>query len=299
MRRAFIDTLVDCASTDHRICLVVGDLGYNVVEDFRDRFGPRFLNAGVAEQNMTGVAAGMAMTGMKVFTYSIANFPTLRCLEQVRNDVCYQRADVTVVATGGGLAYGSLGYSHHAVQDIACIRGLPGMTLLLPGSLAETAAVTRWKLASPGPAYLRLGRGGDQGTSESRVHIAGPGLRSIEAGDDVAMIAVGDALSWGGMWARSRGHAVFSIPVWVDCEEARGTVIDCVAAHRRTVVVEEHLLSGGIGSLVREVLEPYPSLQQRVRCLSLQPAACGEVGTAQYLRNLGGLSEDSYEMAIT
>lgn len=298
MRNTFVSTLRECAATDQAICLVVGDLGYNVVEPFRDSYGPRFLNAGIAEQNMTGVAAGMAMSGLKVFTYSIANFPTLRCLEQIRNDVCYHGADVTVVAVGGGLGYGSLGYSHHAVQDIACLRAMPGMTLLLPGSPAEVTAVTRWKVAHPGPAYLRLGKGGEPEFGDGDVLIEGPGLREVVPGCEVAMIAVGSALGWAGQWASDRGHAVYSIPVWADCDEASATVIDCVTAHRRVVVVEEHLSSGGVGSLVREVLESAPALQERVRCLSLHRRTCGQVGSSAYLRELGGLTAAAYGAAI-
>src|SRR5499433_526649 len=116
MRAAFLNTLLKLAERDERIHFVVGDLGFGVVEPFARRFPDRFLNAGVAEQNMTGVAAGMALSGKIVFTYSIANFPVLRCLEQIRNDVCYHHANVKVVAVGGGLAYGSLGASHHATE---------------------------------------------------------------------------------------------------------------------------------------------------------------------------------------
>jgi len=161
MRNAFIETLTKAAAQDPRIFLVVGDLGFSVIEDFANKFPDRFLNAGVAEQNMTGVAAGLAMAGFKVFTYSIANFPTLRCLEQVRNDICYHGLDVTIVAVGGGLGYGSLGYSHHAVQDMACLRGFPGILMATPGDPSETKAVTHALLQYQGPAYLRLGKGGE------------------------------------------------------------------------------------------------------------------------------------------
>src|SRR5438046_10500081 len=122
MRAAFFKTLLDLAERDERIHLVVGDLGFGVVEPFARRFPDRFLNAGVAEQNMTGIAAGLALCGKTVFTYSIANFPTLRCLEQIRNDVCYHNASVKVVAVGGGFAYGSLGMAHHAHEDLAVSR---------------------------------------------------------------------------------------------------------------------------------------------------------------------------------
>src|SRR6266853_5058405 len=130
MRGAFFRALLEMAELDDRVHLIVGDLGFGVAEEFACRFPNRFLNAGVAEQNMTGIAAGMALSGKIVFTYSIANFPILRCLEQVRNDVCYHNANVKIVAVGGGLAYGALGASHHATEDLAILRSMPNMTVI-------------------------------------------------------------------------------------------------------------------------------------------------------------------------
>ena len=130
MRNAFLDTLFELAKEDERIVFITGDLGYNVVEKLMEQRPKQFLNAGVAEQNMTGVAAGMAMAGKIVFTYSIANFPTLRCLEQIRNDVCYHDANVKIVSVGGGVAYGSMSVTHHALEDLGvsvapCSGALP------------------------------------------------------------------------------------------------------------------------------------------------------------------------------
>ena len=161
MRTAFIRALEEVAAEDDHVMLVVGDLGFGVVEAFAERFPDRYVNAGVAEQNMTGIAAGMALSGRVVFTYSIANFPTLRCLEQVRNDVCYHNADVKIVAVGGGFVYGSLGMSHHATEDLAIMRALPNMTVIAPGDPVEAAAATRAVVNRPGPCYLRLGRAGE------------------------------------------------------------------------------------------------------------------------------------------
>ena len=144
MRTAFIQELIRQARIRPDIFLVVGDLGYSVVEPFMEEFPGRFLNAGVAEQNMTGVAAGLASEGYHVFTYSIANFPTIRCLEQIRNDVAYHRLPVTVVSVGAGLAYGNLGYSHHAVQDIAIMRTLPELTILSPADPGEAQESVQW-----------------------------------------------------------------------------------------------------------------------------------------------------------
>src|SRR5271168_2577576 len=169
MRTAFFRALADLAERDERVNLIVGDIGFGVTENFARRFPQRFLNVGVAEQNMTGIAAGLALSGKIVFTYSIANFPILRCLEQVRNDVCYHNANVKIVAVGGGLAYGSLGATHHATEDLAIMRSLPRMTVIAPGDPFEAEAATRAVAAHSGPCYLRLGRAGEPAIHKSEV----------------------------------------------------------------------------------------------------------------------------------
>src|SRR5215813_10958785 len=151
MRDAFVAAVTELAAADERIWLLTGDLGFTVFERFRERFADRFVNVGVAEQNMTGVAAGMALSGKIVFTYSIANFPTLRCLEHVRNDVCYHNANVKIVSVGGGFTYGAMGATHHAVEDIAVMRALPNLMVVAPGDPVEARAATRAVIAYSGP----------------------------------------------------------------------------------------------------------------------------------------------------
>src|ERR1041385_4546417 len=133
MRNAFIQRLMQLAPHDPRLMLVTGDLGFGVLDEFSKKFPKQYLNAGVAEQNMTGVATGLALEGRIVFTYSIGNFPTLRCLEQIRNDAAYHGANVKVVAIGGGFSYGALGMSHHATEDLSIMRAIPGLTVVSPG----------------------------------------------------------------------------------------------------------------------------------------------------------------------
>jgi transketolase len=161
MRNAFIAELTILAASDPRIMLIVGDLGYGVVDEFAKTMPEQFLNAGVAEQNMIGVAAGLASVGRKVFVYSIANFPTFRALEQIRNDICYHGLDVTVVAVGAGVAYGAHGYTHHAVEDISIMRALPDMTVLSPADPLEAKLVARFAVENSGPKYVRLGKNGE------------------------------------------------------------------------------------------------------------------------------------------
>ena len=165
MRDTFVKTLVELAKENKDIELITGDLGFGVLKPFWENVPDQFTNAGIAEQNMTTVAAGMALEGKTVFTYSIGNFPTLRCLEQIRNDCAYHHANVKVVCVGGGFVYGSLGMSHQATEDIAILRALPDVVVMAPADSVETEEATKAIAKYPGTCYLRLGRGG-----EKRIH---------------------------------------------------------------------------------------------------------------------------------
>lgn len=189
MRNAFIEYLITRVEQDPSVFLVVGDLGYTVIDPLVAKHPDRFLNAGVAEQNMTAVAAGLAREGFKVFTYSIANFTTLRCLEQIRNDVCYHDLPVCVVSVGGGFMYGYLGPTHHATEDIGILRALPGMRVFVPFSKASVQRAVDEVLATPGPAYIRLGREGlavnnvqDNGLTLVQAHPSAQGRAFISIG---------------------------------------------------------------------------------------------------------------------
>ena len=298
MRTAFIETLCAMAAEDPRIWLVTGDLGYSVVEGFADSFPERFVNAGVAEQNMTGLAAGLALSGNVVFTYSIANFPTLRCLEQIRNDVCFHAANVKIVAVGGGFVYGSQGHTHHALEDLSIMRSLPGMTVLAPGDPAEARWATRAIVDRPGPCYLRLGRAG-----EPHVHPDGvaPDLHigkacTVRAGSDVTLISCGgmlkdtveaaDLLSQRGVEARVLSmHTVKPLDADAVLAAARET--------RAIISVEEHRRVGGLGSAIAEVLAPAGVGSVAFRSVGVegddQPAA----GSQAYLRSLSGLTSSA------
>ena len=293
MRNAFIDELVALAAVHPQIALVVGDLGYSVVEPFADRFADRFVNAGVSEQNMTGLAAGMASEGYHVFTYSIANFPSFRCAEQIRNDVDYHRLPVTVVAVGGGLAYGALGYSHHAVQDYALLRAFPNMTIAAPGDPLEVRACMRWLVANPGPSYLRLGKAG-----EPVFHTGVPELElgrwlQVAAGDDATgatLLATGATL--GIAMERHRAAAgerpaVHSLPLWSMASKAAQPAQ--VARHVLVTTLEDHLRDGGFGSWLMEAVSDAPGLLARLKAEALDPRVCGTVGSQAALNAWGGL----------
>jgi transketolase len=285
MRSAFIDELVTLAERHDNIALVVGDLGYSVVERFAEKFPDRFVNAGVAEQNMTGLAAGMASEGYHVFTYSIANFPTFRCAEQIRNDVDHHRLAVTVVAVGGGVAYGALGYSHHAVQDYALIRAMPNMTIAAPGDPLETQACLRWLVAHPGPSYLRLGKAGEPRFHETIPEVAPGRWVPVRDGDpDRIMLSTGAAL--GAAVARAEERAVFSMPLWSMAAKAAQPA---QIADREVTTLEDHLQDGGFGSWLAESVAGTPAAA-RITPIALSADVCDLVASQATLNRLGGLA---------
>lgn len=289
MRDAFIDELTTLAETNPKIALIVGDLGFNVVERFADRFPDRFINAGVAEQNMTGLAAGMASEGYHVFTYSIANFPTFRCAEQIRNTVDYHRFAVTVVAVGAGLAYGAAGYSHHAVQDYALMRSMPGMTIAAPGDPLEVRACLRWLVANPGPSYLRLGKAGEP-SFHAEVPPVAPGRWVVLRESEDILLSTGAAL--GAAFERAEtthaGFGIATMPLWsMGSKQAQA---EAVARYRNVVTLEDHLTDGGFGSWMLEAAIGRPELLSRIGSIALDPVVCGMVGAQPTLNRAGGLT---------
>jgi len=292
MRNAFIKELVLLAENNSHIALVVGDLGYSVVEPFADRFPERFINAGVAEQNMTGLAAGMASEGYHVFTYSIANFPTFRCAEQYRNDVDYQNLAVTVVAVGGGLAYGALGYSHHAVQDLALMRVMPNTLIAAPGDPYETRACLRYLINNPQPSYLRLGKAGEPVFHDSIPAVRPGEWQKITTPHNTrgVILCTGATLGIALDMANSDAYSNYSVctmPLW--SMKAKRIQSSQVKEFAHVVTLENHLIDGGFGSWVLESLSDEPSLRSRIHTIALDPLVCGLVGTEAALNKLGGI----------
>jgi transketolase len=296
MRTAFIEALTELAQDDPRITLVVGDLGFGVVTEFAKRFPKQYLNAGVAEQNMTGLAAGMAMAGRIVFTYSIANFPTLRCLEQIRNDVCYHKANVVVVAVGGGLSYGALGMSHHATEDIAILRSLPQMTVVAPGDPVEAKAATRATAAGIGPVYLRLGRAGEPLVHEKPIAWKLGKAVVARHGNDVTLISTGAMLQTAVLAAdalAAEGLSVGVLSMHTLKPLDTDAILDAARHTRRIITLEEHSLLGGLGSAVAETLCESDVRNVRFKRIALPSEFSKQVGEQEYLRRLYGLDVDS------
>ena len=294
MRNAFIRALTEAATDDPRIVFLTGDLGFKLFDDFARRFPGRFMNVGVAEATMAGVASGLALEGKKPFIYSIVPFATLRCYEQIRNDICYHDADVTVVGVGGGYSYGPNGPTHHALEDIAVMRVLPNMAVVCPGDPAETVAAVHALAAHRGPAYLRLGRAG-----EPAVH-AGP-IR-FRLGESLLLRDGGDAtlLTTGNMLATAVRSAdllaadgiicrVVSMPSVKPLDTA---ALDAAAERTRVVVaLEEHSILGGFGSAVAEHLAERgtPVRFRRIGAADRFSHLCGE---QEFHRRAHGLTAE-------
>ena len=287
MRDTFVRTLLALAKEDPNIELMTGDLGFGVLKPFWEQLPDQFVHAGIAEQNMTAAAAGMALAGKTVFTYSIGNFPTLRCLEQIRNDCAYHNANVKIVCIGGGFVYGALGMSHQATEDIAVMRALPGVAVLCPGDPAEAEAATKAIAAWPGTCYLRLGRGG-----EMRIHDRiedfqiGKAIQ-LHDGQRVAIFSTGaivEEVAGAETILAERGihPAVYTFPTVKPID--RDVIARCAADFDLVVTVEEHNLAGGFGSAVAEVMAELP-VHGRLLRVGIHDTYCALVGDQKYLRS--------------
>jgi transketolase len=301
MRKAFINELIKQSRINKNIYLLVADVGYNLVESFQQEFPERFINVGIAEQSMIGIASGLAMQGKKVFCYSLGNFPTLRCLEQIRNDVCYHNLDVKIVNSGAGLYYGTLGSSHHATEDIAVMRSLPNMTVISPCDPIEARIATNACIAIKLPCYLRLQGSNDKELYKHVVeHVIYSGRTCYGSGDSsLTIIGCGSIM----------GEVIDAAKI-IEKELQRG--INCISmpsvkpidrqiikAYKNTLIftVEEHNLSGGLGSAVLEAISDM-GLSTRVVRIGLQDKFVKEVGSQEYLRKINGLDAESISNKI-
>lgn len=301
MRTAFIKQLFELAEQDERIVLITGDLGFGVVTPFMEQLPRQFVNAGVAEQNMTGMAAGMALSGKIALTYSIANFPTLRCLEQVRNDVCYHNANVKIVSVGGGFTYGAMGATHHAIEDLAVMRALPGLVVVAPGDPVEARAATRAIVAHSGPCYLRLGKAGEPVVHSSAIDFElGKAIRMRE-GTDATLICIGgilqntiraaDRLAAQGIEARVLSmHTLKPLDVEAVLSAARET--------EAIFTVEEHSILGGLGTAVAEVLAEAEGIKAPLKRIGVPPAFSPHIGNQEYMLQCHGLTSEAIAKTV-
>ncbi len=302
MRNAFAAEITALAARDSRVVLLMGDIGNRLFNEFRDAHPERFYNCGVAEANMTSMAAGMASCGMRPITYTITPFATTRCLEQIRVDVCYHHLPVTVVGVGAGLSYASLGATHHSCEDIAFLRALPGMVVVCPADPVEVRLAMRAVLAQDRPAYVRLGKKGEPVIHKNEPKFVLGQALVLQPGQDVCLLAAGTvvplALETAEHLAR---HGItaevvsFHTVKPLDEDYLRGAL----ERFRIVATVEEHSLIGGFGAAVAEWLVDQPHYP-RARLLRFGTADhfLHEAGDQEHARRHYGLTAEAMDARI-
>lgn len=293
MRNAFVKKLVEIAEKREDIYLITGDLGYGALDLFIKNYPDRFINAGIAEQNMMGVAAGMAKERKTVIVYSIGNFTTLRCIEQIRNDCAYNNLNVKIVSVGGGFAYGSLGMSHHATEDIAMMRSLPNVKVFSPADSIEALACTEEMLKQKGTCYLRLNRGNEEVIHNNEILNIKKAVK-ISEGDCITIFSTGNILCEAKKACEELKNmglsvALYSYPTIKPIDKQ--TILECAKKCRLIVTVEEHNILGGFGSSVAEVMTGNIHNSRLLR-LGLNDEFTTIIGSQAYLREKYKLSSE-------
>jgi transketolase len=291
MRDTFVKTLLVEAKKDPNIILMTGDLGFGVLDEFQRELPGQFINSGVNEQTMMGLAGGYASTGMRVFVYSIGNFPTLRCLEQIRNDICLMNNPVVVVSVGAGYAYGSQGYTHHALEDIAVLRALPNMDVIVPADPIETAGITKHLAATKSPSYLRLGKSNEPTIHKSEFQIQPGRINELKNGKDGTFIFSGSV----GVVAMQAANELISQSIDVSVASMPYVsridlnYLSAAAKKGPIIVVEEHSYRGGIGSAILETLS-LQGIAARVGLVASDQKNLSQIGDQDFLRNENGIN---------
>jgi transketolase len=301
MRDDFVGRLTQLAERDSRIMLVTADLGFGVLTEFAQRFPRQFINAGVAEQNMTSLATGLALEGYIVFTYSIANFAFMRCLEQIRNDAAYHQANVNVVAIGGGFSYGQLGVSHFATEDLSIMRSIPEVTVVCPGDAWEAAEAAEAIAYHPGTSYIRLDRSSTETSNRPGEKFILGKARTLRSGADVTLLTVGGMLSVAreaaaqlaldGIQSQVTSMHTLS-PFDLD------TVFHAAQHTGGIVTLEEHTVEGGLGGAVAERLLERGCIPGFFHRIGIRGDFPSIVGSQNYLRRLYGLDPQSVAIAV-
>jgi transketolase len=296
MRNAFADELTKLGNEDPRLVMLSGDIGNRLFDKFKDKHPSRFFNCGVAEANMMGVAAGMAMNGLRPVAYTITPFVTTRCLEQIRTDVCYHEAPVTIVAVGAGLAYSGLGPTHHACEDISFLRSIPNMVVICPGDAQEVRAALRAAMQQDRPVYIRMGKKGEPVVHPGKLTDFAIGKAiMISEGSDICLLSTGNMLpevieAAHTLQGKGISAQVVSFHTVKPLDEA--TLKDVFGRFKLVATIEEHSLIGGFGAAVSEWLTDSRTSNQNFIRFGTPDAFFKKSGEQEYARAMLGLSAD-------
>lgn len=301
MRNAFADEITKLSKEDERITLLSGDIGNRLFDPFKEAAGERFFNCGIAEANMMGMAAGMAMSGFRPVVYTITPFTTTRCFEQIRVDVCYHKAPVVIVGTGSGLSYAQLGPTHHSCEDIAILRTLPGMKVFCPSDPMEMRRGLRAAFQQDNPVYIRLGKKGEPDlTSEFDGFELGKAM-TLRQGTDVCLVATGTILPVVLKAAEILESKGVSVRV-EDFHTVKPLDTDRLAELSKSFgligVVEEHSRIGGLFGAVSEWALQNGATQSRYMGFGVDDIFMHEVGSQNYARKKFGLTEENISEQI-
>ena len=300
MRDAFAEQLFNLAKKNKDIIFITADLGFGVFDKFAKTFPEQYINVGVAEQNMVGVATGLALEGKKVFIYSIGNFASFRCLEQIRNDAAYHNANITIVCSGGGFTYGALGMSHHATEDIAVMRSIPNVEIMVPSTAWESKEVTKILGKRKGVSYLRIEKGGDKNPPYKKAKLEIGKSLIYRKGKDVTVITAGgildecihaaNILSQNGIECK-----IISMPSIKPIDKKR--ILSEINSTGKIVVVEEHNCNGGLSGAIAEIIAQSPR-NCLFKSVSLKDEFSSIVGDQDYLRKIYKIDRKSIVKTI-
>lgn len=300
MRAAFINTLIKEAEKNDKIMLLTADLGFTVFEEFIDKFPDRFMNVGVAEQNLMGVATGLALSGKIVFAYSIATFATMRPFEQIRTDIASHKASVIIVGSGAGLSYGHDSITHHAVEDLNLMRAIPGITILSPADPYETEFATKASIRLKKPVYLRLGKRGEPLLYKKRVTLKVGKGSVLREGKDLAIIATGNVVSLALATADLLSKNNIDTTV-VSMHTIKPIDVELIkklsSKHSLIATLEEHSIIGGLGSCISDQITE-KHLGVRLIKFGVPDRFLFEIGSQNYLREKIGMTPETIASKI-
>lgn len=291
MRNALINWLTEKAKSHPEIVLITGDLGYSVLEPFIEAHKSNYFNSGVAEQNMTGISAGLALEGFRPYNYSIGIFPTFRCAEQIRNDIDYHNLPVVICAIGSGVAYGNLGYSHHAIQDLTFMRSLPNMIIGTPCDPQQVIEILDYHFENPKPLYLRLHKAGENNQPWSHEEVKPGQLKRLitvkgrgvgESSPKSCIICIGHIAEKVIKQCNIdyKEYAIYSVPLWGP--SSNYYYAEQISKYETIITVEDHVLEGGFGSYTLEAVARY-RLNARVIPIAIEHDIVGKVAKEETL----------------
>lgn len=292
MRYAVIKTIYDAALKNKNIYFLTGDLGHVYEKEFKTIIPQQYLNMGLSEQNMIGVAAGLALSGKKVFAYSIVPFITMRCYEQIKDDLCYQDLDVTLIGIGGGLIYGPYGNTHCSIEDIAVMRVLPNMKIVCPANPQDAQSLTQQLLKKKGPTYIRIGRGKEPMPQKEFTVKFNKGF-IVKKGKDITIFSTGTILTEAEKAAQileEKGISVEIVHMHTVKPLDNNLIKDRIIKRKAIFTIEEHSIIGGLGDAVAELISEGRKEKPIFKRFGVNDIYLSEIGSQEYLRDRHGIS---------